>query len=279
MRHIIPILSLYLSTFSINCLAQSPITDSAGTIYYKVDTPPEFIGGEKALAKFLSQNIHYPRYAQEIGAQGTIFIQFVVDENGNILNPVSKSPEKDTSLQRESIRVVSIMPRWQPGLIAGKQVPVQFNLPIKYTLIGADRPLKAYKNFNAKESPVKDSAVNTVYYTNPANKPTFPGGENGLTKYLKKHLQYPQEALESGIEGTVTVQFTINGDGTISHVSTISPKLGGHLELEAIRLIRSMPNWKPAMENEKAVPAECNIPIEFSLKEYYTKKKKVYPMF
>jgi TonB family protein len=279
MRHIIPFLFLYLSTFSIDCLAQSPITDPTGTIYYKVDTPPEYIGGEKALAKFLSQNIHYPRSAQEVGAQGTIFIQFVIDENGNIINPISKSPEKDTSLQRESIRVVSIMPKWQPGIQDGKQVPVQFNLPIKYTLIESGRPPKAYKNFNSKESQAKDSAHNIVYYSDPANKPTFPGGENGLTKYLKKNFQYPQEALESGIEGTVTVQFTINGDGTISHVTTISPKLGGHLEMEAIRLIRSMPNWKPALENGKSVPAECNIPIEFSLKDYYTKKRKVYPMF
>lgn len=280
MRHIIPFLFLYLSTFSIDCLAQSPITDPTGTIYYKVDTPPEFIGGEKALNKFLSQNIHYPRSAQEMGAQGTIFIQFVIDENGNITNPISKSPEKDTSLQRESIRVVSIMPKWQPGLVDGKQVAVQFNLPIKYTLIesGSYRKPPPISSF-PQQSSAKDSAHNTIYYTDPANKPEFPGGENGLTKYFKKNYQYPQEALESGIEGTVTVQFTVNNDGTISHVSTISPKLGGHLEMEAIRLIRSMPNWKPAMENGKPIPAECNIPIEFSLKEYYTKKRKVYPMF
>ncbi|WP_343690324.1 energy transducer TonB [Chitinophaga sp.] len=134
-------------------------------------------------------------------------------------------------------------------------------------------------NCLAQSSATDPTGTNTVYYSNPANRPTFPGGENGLTKYLRKNLQYPQEALESGIEGTVTVQFTINEDGTISHVTTISPKLGGHLEMEAIRLIRSMPNWKPAIENGKPVPAECNIPIIFSLKAYYAKKRKVYPMF
>ncbi|WP_343674656.1 energy transducer TonB [Chitinophaga sp.] len=122
--------------------------------------------------------------------------------------------------------------------------------------------------------------LSTISFHSLAQSPEFPGGENGLIKYLKKNFQYPHEALESGIEGTVTVQFTINAEGGIENVSTISPKLGGHLEMEAIRLVRSMPKWKPAMENGKAVPAQCNIPVVFSLKEYYAKKKKkVYPMF
>lgn len=280
MRHIIPYLFLYLSTFSIDCLAQSPVTDTTGTIYYKVDVPPEFPGGETALAKFLSKNIHYPRSAQENGASGTVFIQFVINENGKIINPVSKSLDMDTSLQRESIRVVHLMPDWKPGLVGGKQVSVQYNLPIKYTLIDAGPPRKPGSIALPKDPSAKDSAHNTIYYSDPAYKPEFPGGSNGLVKYLKKNFQYPQEALESGIEGVVTVQFTINGDGTISNVSTISPKLGGHLELEAIRLVRSMPNWKPALENGKGIPAQCNIPVEFSLREYYiNKKKKVYPMF
>lgn len=281
MRHIIPFLFLYLSTFSITCLAQSPNKDSSGTIYDKVDVPPEYPGGDKAIAKFISHNIHYPRSAQENGASGTIIVQFVIDENGNIIHPISKSPEKDTSLQRESVRVVKLMPKWKPAEVNGKQVAVQHSLPIKYTLSISGPAPSPIPNFTPKAptAQVRDSAHNTIYYTNPANKPEFPGGENGLTKYFKKNFQYPQEALESGIEGTVTVQFTINEDGTISNVSTISPKLGGHLEMEAIRLIRSMPNWKPAMENGKPVPAQCNIPVEFSMKEYYTKKKKVYPMF
>lgn len=232
MRHIIPFSFLYLSSFSIDCIAKSPVTDATGTICYKVEVPPEFPGDETALAKFLSKYIHSPRSARENGASGIVFIQFEINENGKIINPVSKSPDMDTSI---------VLP---------------------------------------KDPPAKDSAHNTIYYSNPAYKPEFPGGSNGLVKYLKKNFQYPQEALESGIEGTVTVQFTINGDGTISHVSTISPKLGGHLELEAIRLVRSMPNWKPALENGKGIPAQCNIPVEFSLREYYTnKKKKIYPMF
>ncbi|WPV66803.1 energy transducer TonB [Chitinophaga sp. LS1] len=282
MRHIIPVLFLYLSTISLNTFAQSPVTDPTGTIYYKTDVPPEFPGGETALADFLTHNIHYPRSAQKNNVQGTVFIQFVVDENGNIIHPISKSPNTDTSLQRESLRVVSIMPQWKPGLVDGKQVAVQFNLPIRYRLEGSG----SYSNFSylgpvvPKTVTPKDSALNKIYYTNPANKPEFPGGDNGLVKYLKKNFQYPQEALESGIEGTVTVLFTINGEGGIENVSTISPKLGGHLEMEAIRLVRSMPKWKPAMENGKGVPAQCNIPIEFSLKEYYSnKRKKVYPMF
>ncbi|SFW60303.1 energy transducer TonB [Chitinophaga sancti] len=280
MRHIIPFLLLYLSTFSITCAAQSPVTDPTGTIYHKVDVPPEFVGGDDARDRFLTQNIHYPRSAQEKGASGTVIVQFVIDENGNVLNPTSQSPYLDTSLQRESIRVVQLMPKWKPGLLDGKEVKVRFYLPIKYTLqIAGESRSSAFPVIPKVAPTAKDSVLNVIYYTDPANKPAYPGGENGLTKYLKKNLNYPQEALESGIEGIVTVQFTINGDGTISNVSTISPKLGGRLEMEAIRLIRSMPNWKPAMENGKPVPAQCNIPIEFSLKEYYTKKRKVYPMF
>lgn len=280
MRHIIPVLFLYLSTIPFSSLAQSPVTDPTGTIYYKVDVPPEFPGGSEALTKFLNKNIHYPRYAQEIGASGTVFVQFVVDENGNVHDPISKSPYLDTSLQTEAVRVVRILPTWKPGLVNGKQVAVQMNLPVRFTISisgGSSAPVKPVTPIIAPTP--KDSVLNVTYYPDPAHKPTFPGGDNSMAKYLKKTLQYPQEALESGIEGTVTVQFTVNGEGEIENVKTISKKLGGRLEMEAIRIVSSMPKWKPAMENGKPVPAQCNIPIEFSMKEYYSKKKKVYPMF
>ncbi|MCF6358816.1 MAG: energy transducer TonB [Draconibacterium sp.] len=108
--------------------------------YDKTDKPfmfveemPEFPGGEKALLNYLATNVKYPVIAQENGIQGKVYITFVVDKNGSI-NNVSVLRGVDKSLDNESIRVISSMPKWKPGKQRGKAVKVQFTVPIVFEL-------------------------------------------------------------------------------------------------------------------------------------------------
>ncbi|MEC5147173.1 TonB family protein [Chitinophaga sp. 212800010-3] len=103
-------------------------------IFTFVEQPPTFPGGEEALAKYLSKNIHYPRVAQENGISGTVFVQFVVDSEGNIKDVKTVGAAKGGGLEEEAVRVVRTMPKWKPGKQNGRQVSVQFNLPIRFTL-------------------------------------------------------------------------------------------------------------------------------------------------
>jgi TonB family protein len=98
-----------------------------------IDTMPEFPGGTKALNDFLKKNLHYPAIAIENQIEGTLFISFIVEENGET-SSVTILRSLDSSCDEEALRVVGSMPDWKPGYKEGKPVRVQINLPIKFQL-------------------------------------------------------------------------------------------------------------------------------------------------
>ena len=104
-------------------LPDEPIEDFA-------QIEPTFPGGLNAMANFINKNIDIPEYIKEMGADGIVFVGFVVNKDGSIEQVKiqgSLSPEIDAA----AVKVVSKMPRWSPGINAGKPVRVRFTLPIK----------------------------------------------------------------------------------------------------------------------------------------------------
>ncbi len=102
--------------------------------FIKVERKPEFPGGTQALFKFLAENIVYPETAKEAGIQGTVYINFVIDTDGSVTG-VKVLRGLPGGLTEEAVRVVKSLPRWKPGLQAGKPVRVTFTLPVKFTLL------------------------------------------------------------------------------------------------------------------------------------------------
>ena len=102
-------------------------------IFEVVEVPPSFPGGMEALNAWLSSNIRYPPLAQEQGIQGRVFVQFVVERDGNITDATVVSGP-DPMLNREALRVVNAMPRWSPGQQGGEAVRVRFTLPVLFRL-------------------------------------------------------------------------------------------------------------------------------------------------
>ncbi len=106
---------------------------TSDAIFQVVEEAPEFPGGMQACMVFLAKNIKYPVEAQKAGTEGRVIVQFVVGRDGSIRNPKvvrGVSPELDA----EAIRVVSMMPKWNPGKQRGKAVAVNFALPIMFRL-------------------------------------------------------------------------------------------------------------------------------------------------
>ena len=97
--------------------------------------------------------------------------------------------------------------------------------------------------------------------------PEFPdGGMSGLMQFLSKNIRYPVNAQKNGTQGRVTVQFVVNADGSISNIGIIrgvDPELDG----EAVRVISTMPNWKPGMQKGKAVRVKYTVPVMFRLSD------------
>ena len=102
-------------------------------IFVIVEQKPVFEGGEAALIKYLSQNLLYPTFARENGIEGTVVIQFVVNTDGSIVN-TNIMRDIGGGCGEEALRVVRGMPKWKPGKQRGKEVRVQFNLPIRFKL-------------------------------------------------------------------------------------------------------------------------------------------------
>lgn len=94
--------------------------------------------------------------------------------------------------------------------------------------------------------------------------PEFVGGDEALFKYLVKKMQYPAEAQREGIEGIVVVTFVVAQDGTITKAEIIKG-LGYGTDEEALRVINSMPHWKPGKQNGRTVPVRYTLPIRFNI--------------
>lgn len=108
-------------------------TSDEDVIFTVVEQQAEFPGGFEAMAKFLAKNVKYPAQARRMGVEGSVFVSFIIDREGNISDPqVIKGISAECD--KEAVRVVKLMPPWKPGKQNGKAVKCRFVLPIKFKL-------------------------------------------------------------------------------------------------------------------------------------------------
>jgi TonB family protein len=105
----------------------------AEKVFNFVETMPEFPGGQKEISRFVQMNVHYPDSAREEGIEGKVYISFIVDTVGNVID-ANVIRRVHPLLDNEALRVVNSMPKWTPGTQRGKPVKVKFNLPINFKL-------------------------------------------------------------------------------------------------------------------------------------------------
>ena len=107
-----------------------PVEDE---ILVTAEKMPEFPGGNGALLQYLNKNIKYPVVPQEQGIQGRVIIQFVVDKDGTITDPVVVR-SVDPYLDKEALRVIKAMPKWKPGIQGARSVRVKYTVPVTFRL-------------------------------------------------------------------------------------------------------------------------------------------------
>ena len=100
--------------------------------------------------------------------------------------------------------------------------------------------------------------------------PKFPGGEHALRRYITNQIKYPKVARRKGIQGKVYVNFVIDTDGSVSDVQ-VYKSVDPLLDSEAIRIVNSMPNWKPGKQKGKPVSVSYTVPINFELERKASK--------
>ena len=143
---LIPFLGMVFIAQSFNVQAQDAVVADApeiekvnsvqqddDPIFTEVDEMPEFPNGQDALMRYLMENLRYPQEARDQRIQGTVFVTFVVEKDGSVTD-IKTLRGVAPSLDEESIRVVKAMPKWEPGVLKGEPVRVQFNLPLRFVL-------------------------------------------------------------------------------------------------------------------------------------------------
>jgi TonB family C-terminal domain len=225
----------------------APAQDADGKLVYNyAEIQPQFPGGQEALAQYIIDNLRYPDIAKQNKVEGTIIVWFVVDETGKVIRPYGEMAQMPNDsklpLVEEAVRVVQSMPRWNPAQHNGKPVRCSMKLPVRFSLAA-----QAAKSAEAQ--------------------PEFPGGMEGLVKYLTENTKYPESAKKENAEGTVIIKFTVNEDGSLSNIAAIETDKKVHQDLtaEALRLVQSMPKWKPGVQDGKVVKTAFTLPVKFKL--------------
>ena len=246
-------------------------TDPSDLVFTVVEVMPEFPGGQGALLQFLAKSIKYPVIAQQNGIQGRVTCSFVVGKDGVIRN-IEVIRGVDPSLDLEATRVISMMPKWKPGMQKGKEVSVKYTVPVTYRLQGKEdnkpTPLPAGEGDNeitvVGYGEQKSADTSGQVFAIVEKMPQFPGGEKAINEFISKTLQYPVIAQENGIQGKVVCSFIINQDGSVTDAEVISG-VDPSLDREALRIVSAMPKWTPGTQRGKAVCVKYTMPVTFTL--------------
>ena len=171
----------------------------------------------------------------------------ITDENGNFTLEVGT----DQSIQVAYIGMSTV------------------TMSVKDCLKKADQTIVLTESDTKKDVKVVASAPQTVVsddqtFSVVEQMPEYPGGMRAGLEFMARNLRYPTKAREAGKQGRVIVQFVVRKDGSLSDFKVLRP-VDPWLDAEAIRVISTMPKWKPGMQEGKPVSVKFTLPVTFML--------------
>jgi TonB family protein len=203
----------------------------------------------------------HPPEALDSGVEGSVTVMFTVLEDGSVSYVSIGGSELGYGMDQEAIRVVkSTSGLWTAAQLGSNPTKMRFRIPIKFE--------KSFKYETTKaEEQIKLISENKIYESyEVSEKAEFPGGDEGLQRFIGKHVSYPVQALEQSAQGVISVLFVVNLAGSISDLSILGEKQNIYLENESIRVIKmTSGSWKPALLKGKQVRVCYRIPVKFQL--------------
>ena len=122
-----------------------------------------------------------------------------------------------------------------------------------------------YDEFVGEQMEANNESLDGDVFLSVEENPEFPGGPAKLLEYIQKNLEYPEAARENEIQGRVFVGFIVEEDGSVSNVKILRG-IGYGCDEEAIRLVNSLPKFKPGKQRGKPIRVYYTLPIVFKLK-------------
>lgn len=162
--------------------------------------------------------------------------------------------------------------RFTPPVVVDEEIPEDEAPPVQEEIVAQVSNVTQEGNgeeiiIPQEEGPAVIEEKPEEIFVSVEEMPTFPGGEEALMKYLAKNIQYPAMEKDAGVQGTAYVYFVIDKDGKVQNAEIKRGVKGGPgLDKEALRVIKSMPNWKAGKQNGRPVLVSFTLPVKFVLR-------------
>ena len=225
-------------------------------------TAPEPLAGKLLTKEYIMQNMIYPEADLQKGINGKVIVSLHVDAKGAGSQYAVKSSFSEAASQNALHLVKTIL--WKPALDVGIPTDYDTEYEVDYNVKNYKRYWKRHERHTAPLSLEADTSYKIYEYKQleEVAKPYFADGIN-MPQYIQKNLQFPAEAKEREIQGTVRLSFVVETDGSVSNIIVVN-SVGGGCDNEAIRLLQETV-WIPAEKNGKYVRSTGMQDITFSI--------------
>lgn len=214
-----------------------------------VDKMPSPYGYE-SIEKWIEQDSKCQKAIKD--EEYRILVSFIIDKNGRMFYSAGEFNYNILYERFESIK------KWSPGILNGKRVNTRVRLYINYE--------SESKKKNVIKEEQNESESNKIFDGRDVDqKPSFPGGNKALNKFIASNLRYPDMARMLDKQGTIIVKFVVNETGVLTDIKLAKDSYSLSLGKESLRVVKAMPKWYPGQKNGKAVKVKWSIPITFRL--------------
>ena len=225
-------------------------------------TAPEPLAGKPLTKEYIMQNMIYPEADLQKGNNGKVIVSLHVDAKGAGSQYAVKSSFSEAASQNALHLVKTIL--WKPALDVGIPTDYDTEYEVDYNAKNYKRYWKRHERHTAPLTLEADTSYKIYEYKQleEVARPYFTDGIN-MPQYIQKNLQFPAEAKEREIQGTVRLSFVVETDGSVSNIIVVN-SVGGGCDNEAIRLLQET-IWIPAEKNGKYVRSTGMQDITFSI--------------
>ena len=216
-------------------------------------------------SEYLIRNLQYPDAALENNIQGKVYIEFIVEKDGSIRQPrIVRGKEIGYGIPEEALRLISNSPKWKAGRQKNQPVRSYFTMPVNFSIpqdaIRSDGNAPTGGDLLPKIVVLDRTDENEIFRT----VEVMPQSGFNPGAFLSANLRYPDLARENQVQGRVIVQFVVEKDGSLTDIKLVKgAEIGYGIPEEAIRVVKSMPKWKPGMHKGKVVRTYYSLPIHF----------------
>ena len=225
-------------------------------------TAPEPLAGKALTKDYILQNMVYPEADLQKGNNGKVVVSLHVDANGAGSQYAIKSSFSDEASPIALNLVKTIL--WKPALDVGLPTEYDLDYEVDFNVKNYKRYWKRHERHVAPLTLEADTSYTIYEYRQleEVAKPYFADGIN-MPQYIQKNLQFPAEAKEREIQGTVRLSFVVETDGSVSNIIVVN-SVGGGCDNEAVRLIQETV-WIPAEKDGKYVRSTGMQDITFNI--------------